>query len=258
MKKIHIHYFIFIIIGYLSLKVFCLYYYDINNIKQQNIDNFTNGINFIDGINIVEHLNIKNKVLSNDEYLVFNEIKIQNAFEDFVKHNNFEKNKNNYVSYTLNKYNDNKLTLAYFNIEINDSYIDMFKDNIQYMYAIKDYKISNFDIINILNKNNINNDIRLFEYLEKIKTQKNNIFTSITKIQEEYVIAFLSSLIFPPSNNIVKIDGPYKGYLFNFENAKIIEIFKNNKRYTFTFTGLDYFTDDYVKELLKTIVIDDI
>ena len=40
------------------------------------------------------------------------------------------------------------------------------------------------------------------------------------------------------------------------ENIKEVSLLYKGKRYTFTFIGEKYFTDEYVKDLLDTIVID--
>lgn len=55
---------------------------------------------------------------------------------------------------------------------------------------------------------------------------------------------------------ITKLEGDYKGFIVNLSNGKEVSILKNNKRYIFTFVGKQ-FTDEYIKEILNIIIIND-
>ncbi len=77
-------------------------------------------------------------------------------------------------------------------------------------------------------------------------------------MKENYAIYFMTSVVMPSIDSITLIDGDYGGYIFNMSNfnVKEVSIIKNDKRYTFVFINTEYFKDEYIKELLNTIVID--
>ena len=65
-------------------------------------------------------------------------------------------------------------------------------------------------------------------------------------------------MIFLIIKDITLINGDYNGYIFKIENnagVKDISIIKNDKRYTITFFNTKYFTNDYINELLNTLII---
>ena len=66
----------------------------------------------------------------------------------------------------------------------------------------------------------------------------------------------MASVFMPDVESITEIKGDYKGYILNLGNAKEVSIIDGKKKYIFTFFNKDYFTDQYIKELLETIIID--
>jgi len=137
---------------------------------------------------------------------------------------------------------------------ISDTYVNMFKEDIT-LYGDDIKKIKNSNLDNFFKENNINNDIELFEYLKNNRNVKNNIFTSIDKMRDNYTIHLLSSLAIPSLENITLIKGNYTGYIFNSNKIKEVSIVKNNKRHIFTFINIEYFNEKYIKDLLNTIII---
>lgn len=76
-------------------------------------------------------------------------------------------------------------------------------------------------------------------------------------MKENYTINFMISIIIPEIDNITLINGDYNGYIFNMKNkTKEVNIIENDKRYVFTFINTDYFTDEYINQLIETITIE--
>ena len=235
-----------LIIGYFGFKIFFIYYY---NVDSMNVENYEDIIN---GLKIKNKITIKSEVLNEDEYLTFKNMKVKNDFKDFKL---LENNENqDFIKYAL--YDENDKVKASFWMGITESYVDMFKKDVT-IFGMNDKIIKNTDISDFLDKNNINSDIELFSYLQENKNNKNNIFTSIKHMKENYILNFLVAVALPEISSVTLIDGDYDGYIFNLKgDFKEVSIIKNNKRYIFTFLKLDYFTDEYIEEILNTIVID--
>ncbi len=235
-----------LIIGYFGFKIFFLYYYNVDNM---NVENYKDIIN---GLKIKDKITIKSETLNENEYLTFKNMKVKNDFKDFKL---LENNENqDFIKYAL--YDENDKVKASFWMGITESYVDMFRKDVT-IFGMNDKIIKNTDISDFLDENNINSDIELFSYLQENKNNKNNIFTSIKHMKENYILNFLVAVALPEISSVTLIDGDYDGYIFNLKgDFKEVSIIKNNKRYIFTFLKLDYFTDEYIKEILNTIVID--
>jgi hypothetical protein len=238
---------ILLVLGaYFGYKGFNLYYYNINNITTENYQKF------IDGLKITNNITINSEKLNDSQYLTFKNIKVKNEFSNFQKLDN--QYSEDTIKYVL--YDENDKIKASFWMSTTSSYVDIFKTN-KTLFGTEDERITNTDLSDFLEKNNINDDIELFQYLEKNKDVKNNIFTSVKQMKENYTIQFMASVVMPKIEGITLIDGDYKGYILNVsEDIKEVSILKNNERYVFLFLKLDYFTDEYIQKFLNTIVID--
>ena len=247
MKKknlVYIFVVLLILVGaYFGYKGFNLYYYNINNITLDEYEKFIEGFKVK---NTVEINNIKT-----DDYLIFNNIKIRNDFKKFEKID-YNHEAKDFERYKVT-YKDDKV--AAFFIGTTDTYVKLLSSNFD-AYGVNDIRLKKNNVIEILKEENITNDIELFSYLRKNKDVKSNIFTSVKDMQNNFAIHYLLAVMLPSVNNITLIEGDYSGYIFNMNSNREVSILKNNKRYIFTFINTDYFTDEYIKELLNTIVID--
>lgn len=236
-----------LIVGvYLGYKCFNLYYYNINNITTEEYEKF------IDGFKIKDTITIKNEKLKENQYLTFNNIKVRNDFSDFKELEN--QYSEEFIKYVL--HDENNQLKASFWMGTTDSYVELFKTDTT-LFGTEDKRITNTNLSDFLTKNSINNDIELFEFLEKSKDVKNNIFTSVKQMKGNYTIQFLVSIAMPQLDGINLIKGDYSGYILNItSDAKEVGILKDGKKYVFTFFKLDYFTDEYIQEILSTVVID--
>lgn len=231
---------------YFGYKGFNLYYYNIKNITTENYQNF------IDSLYIKETINIKHNELSQNDYLEFKAMKIKNEFQEFKKLE-YPQSTEDSLKLVLDK-KDSKNKIAFWMSET-DTYVELLKTD-KTLFGTGDNRITNGNLTDVLKKNNITNDIELFQFLEKQKSVKNNIFTSIKQMKENYALQFMVSVCLPTIENITLIDGDYQGYIFNMKNMKEVSILKNNKRYVFMFMDTTYFTDEKIKDLLSTLVIE--
>ena len=144
-------------------------------------------------------------------------------------------------------------------IKIRNDYtwIDYLKEDEVTFYNANPKKTTSKERIDFLKKEKITNDIELFKFLNKEEKRKNNVFTPIKDIKGRYSVMLMASVFMPDVQSMTEIKGDYIGYTYNMKRAKEVDILKNNKRYIITFYDRDYFTDEYVEELLKTIVIEE-
>ncbi len=230
---------------YFCYKGFNLFYYNVDRITTQDYDEF------ISQFAIKDTITINHKNVESNDYLEYQDIKIRNDFKDFER---LEQTTGE-TSLKLILKDENKKTKSSFWMGKTDTYVNLLKSD-KSLFGTEDKKITNTDLTYILEKNKINNDIELFKYLEKQKYVKNNIFTSIKEMKENYTMQFMISIIMPQMDSITLINGDYQGYIFNLKNnMKEVSILKNGKRYVFMFLNTTYFTDKKINDLLNTIVI---
>lgn len=238
-KKLLLIILIVLVIVFLGYKLFCLNYFNIIKLENNNL---------MQAFEIKDKLNIKSYNISTD-YLEFSGMKIRNDFKDFKTLEPTIKN-----SLKLVLYNEDKSVKASFWMTVADSYIDILKSEKEVFS--RNHILNTGNLEKYLDSKNIKNDIDLFKYLVEHRNDKNNIFTSSKKLQDEYSLYNISYIMLPSINSITEIDGDYSGYIFNMKNMKEVSILKNNKRYVFMFMNTNYFTDEKIQDLLNTIVIE--
>lgn len=115
--------------------------------------------------------------------------------------------------------------------------------------------ISNILRKSFIKKHNINNDIDLIKYIREREKIKCNFFTPIITIKENYFFNFVETNL-PDLERITYIEGDLEGYMYETESYKQACIIKDNKIYCLTFYKLGYFTDDIIKDVLQSLVIE--
>ena len=199
-------------------------------------------------------LNYYKELIDGEEYLSFENIKIRNDFKDFEYREDISGD--NDFKYVI--YDDNGEVKASFLVGIVDSYVSMLKSDIE-IYANNRRGINTKGIEEFLDSNGISNDIHLLKYLEEHQDDKNNIFTSVREMKVRYILNNLIEMMFPAMEDITLINGTYAGYMFDLEvGGKQVCILDNDKCVVFTFIGEYYFSDEYIYELLDTIVIESV
>ena len=245
-KKIIILTIIFVLLAYFGYKGFNLFYYNIDNITIQNYDSFK------DRLNTKKTITINNKKLNESDYLISNNIKIRNDFKNYIFDDSYNVDK--FVKYNL--YDENNKVKSSFWFGIEDSYVSLLKSNSLVLFG-DDSKVKNVNYKKILEKNNVVNDIDLINFLANNSDRKNNIFTPVKKMRENYSIQYLNSIITPIITEFILINGDYQGYILKLQaNIKQVTILKDNKRYSFVFYGSEFDDENYIIDLISTIIID--
>lgn len=234
--------------GYLGYKIYYANYYDLSHIQdfEKSKENFV--------IND-ETITIKTTKLPEEEYLVFKDIKLRNDFKNWeIKSSSDSMNirpSEDFIWYSL------KDTGA-IGIAKGDTIMQTFGTGD--MLSSDERVNQSSDLTKFYKENNITNDIELFKYLEKTKNDKNNIFDSVNDMKKFYDVHSLVRGTYIRVEGITLINGDYEGYCVNhnFDTAYIVEcnILKDNKRYTLTFNNSKYFTNEMIKDLLNTLVIE--
>lgn len=224
----------------------CYYLYNYAVVKDNKI---------YSGLKFTDTITVKNKKYNNEEYFIYNNIKLLNKFQEFTK----TEEGDDFVWYSLNKNN----TSASFGISTYDSYTKILKTdskdisiytgaNSSEEVVDKWLKISRKDFFT---KNNIKDDLGLFKYLAKKDSFKSNILTPISEMKQNYAINSMINVIMPSVNSLTEIKGDLKGYIFNLSKYKEVSIIKGDKRYILSFINLDYFTPEYIEEILNSLII---
>lgn len=228
-----------LVVGFIGLKCFYLIYY-----SPKDLENDIKKIKFTEPLVIKKDNDVK-------EYLEHDGIKIRNDFKDFKEKDEQDS------SYLRILTDESGKTEAAISMGKDYTWIDYLKEDEVTFYNAKPKKTTSKERINFLKKEKITNDIELFKFLNKEEKRKNNVFTPIKDIKGRYSIMLMASVFMPDVQSMTEIKGDYIGYTYNMKRAKEVDILKNNKRYIITFYDRDYFTDEYVEELLKTIVIEE-
>ena len=238
---------VLLVLVYFGYKLINLAIYDVNNMS---IDDYNK---IVSGLKVNDIMTINTTKLENNDYLTYKNMKIKNDFKDFeLKDNNDGRS----VTY-LSKDEETNQTKAII-LSINEIFIDLLKSN-KTLYIENDIRVNNLEVKRYLEKNNVNTDIELFEFLNSQRVNKINLFTPVSVMKENYKIHFITTVAFPVIKDITLLKGDYNGYIFNIENnvgIKDVSIIKNDKRYTITFFNTNYFTNDYINELLNTLIIE--
>jgi len=235
-----------ILIGYFGYKMFNLVYYHSFDYEYDNIDDLEIERNI--------KLNYHKELEKGEEYLEFKNIKIRNDFKDFEYKE--EISNEDVLKYVL--YDKDNGVEASFWLGVTDTYVEMLKSDIDiYAYNRKGIEINS--IKDFLKDKGISNDIHLFKYLVEHKNDKINIFTSVKEMKGRYALNSLMDIMLPEIEEITLINGTYAGYILEADNdVREVHILYYDKSYVFTFIGDDYFSDEYIYELLDTLVIESV
>lgn len=234
-----------IVLSFFTYKGIMLHKY--STTKIENYDEIINGLSFD------QTMNIYKKTINENEYVIIDDIKIRNDFNTFKKtEKQSELDSIKYILYDEN----NKVKSAIF-IGKMDSYVNIFTSEELVIFNGKDNgQFNDTDRKNFLLKNNINNDVDLLKYIRDNYYLKNNLFTSVKKMKENYVVNTFVEVALPSVSSTTIVLGDYTGFIFNLKNnIREVHIFKNNKSYIFTFMGEEFTKDSYIQDLLSTLEI---
>lgn len=105
-----------------------------------------------------------------------------------------------------------------------------------------------------LSKHDINNDIDLIKYLRSREKFYSNFFTPIIKAKENFYFNIMEENL-PDLTEITYITGDYDGYILGTNNFKQAIIYQDGKHYFISFSNLDYFDDEKIVDIIKSIII---
>lgn len=184
---------IVLLIGvYFAYKGICLYKYNIAAVSNQNY------VEVIESLKFENTLTIKKELVDEDNYLVFNNIKVKNIFENYTKLD-YPQSTDTYVKYVLR--NEEEKVVSSFWMAKTESYVKMFQEEIN-LFSDADVKYPDVDMTAFFRKNDIYNDIDLFKFLQQNMDKKSNIFTSVKDMKENYAIQLLVAIGIPKVDNL--------------------------------------------------------
>lgn len=185
---------------------------------------------------------IKSTNHKEEDYFSYEELKIRNDFEIFDKEHNVYTIKNTDIKVVFNKTPiDDLVTYVKEEVKNMGMYYDLTKD---------------------LEKNNIDTDFKLYEYLLDNLEPKLNLFSSINKFRKFHAVDLALTLIMSSCNKLTLIDGDYEGYISQYNGQKRVVIYHKNDSYSMNiYSGrVDIYNDEYSDEklydLLSTIIFD--
>ena len=235
MRRIIVFFVFFLIIG-ITYKGVLLYkcHVDEYNINKEGI--FNNTL-------IVKHQE------SDDKLFKFEDIYLRDDFSHFTK------NEDTYLNRDQNDELISAITLSkskqYYTM-LHDGSLVFGDGGNDKLFTIKDRD-------KFLSDNDIHDDIDLYNYVKKHYYLSSNIFDSIKKIKENYMInSFVMAVgLYSDEENtttMTLIDGDIKGYIININVLiKEIHILHNDDQYSLLLFGKDFVSDNYIKLLLESI-----
>lgn len=183
---------------------------------------------------------------NNEKYISLKNLSIRNDFQDFYKFK-YQGTTSDNINYVLfDKLDKDEAILK---ISYDDSYLVKFISNLEFdKFGLKQSKLLNEKFFK---KRNITNDIELIKYLVENANKKNNIFTSVKKMKENYIINYLCSNIFCTDINNIRILNE-NTYIINRNNIEEVNIIDNDRLYSLKFINKHYFNSQYVEDLIST------
>lgn len=237
---------VLVIGGYLGYKLYILNKHDLSNLG----DSYPK---ILEKINNKNKVTINNQKLSEEEYTNFQNIKFKNVVEGYIK----EEIDSTYPIMQYKNEEEKKLI----SISTMENFVSSFtKSGITILGTMDSNEEIPKDIENpekrksYLEKNNITNDLKLLEFLEKDYKKKVSLLDSINDIKGKYELHYLVSLAIPKVKSITEVTGDYTGYILNI-NDKVQEadLLINDKKYIVTFNN---FTDEEIYDFISSIEIE--
>ena len=106
-----------------------------------------------------------------------------------------------------------------------------------------------------LNKHDIKDDVDLIKFIRERKKIDARFKTPIIKIKENYFYNFIETNL-PNLDNITYLEGDLNGYMYETNTYKQACIIHNSKLYCIAFYKLDYFTDEMIEDVLRSLIIE--
>ena len=242
---------IIILIVLVGLSYFGYKFYLINKYtfdKPNNVEKVLKGINNNSEIKIIK------RTLNKDEYLMLDNFKIRNDFEDYVMDN---KNSN----FEPSIYRNESSAITFSSNEVNYQMIDAFSSEEVTFYGDGarelEKNFSKADRKFFLLKNDINNDVDFLLYVGNNYYKENNIFMDKRTMMENYAFNSFCSIVVPVIDELIIIKGDYLGYIMRSKSKDKfiteVSLIRDNKRYGFLTNNQKFKDNDYIKDIISTI-----
>lgn len=187
-------------------------------------------------------ITIKSTNNEDEDYFSYEGLKIRNDFEVFDAEHNVYTIKNTDIKVVFNK-------------TPIDHFVTYVKEEVKNMGMY-------YDLTKDLEKNNIDTDFKLYEYLLENSEPKLNLFSSINKFRKFHAVDLALFLVMSGCNKLTLINGDYEGYISQYNAQKRVEIYHNGYNYSMNiYSGrVDIYHGEYSDEklydLLSTITFD--
>ncbi len=200
-----------------------------------NSQSFLNKNETIEAFDKKDTITIKRAIPIEENYFYYDDFKIRNDFEIFDEEHKVYKVKNTDIRVVFDKHAiDDLVTYVKEEVKNMGMYYDLTKD---------------------LEKNNINTDYKLYEYLFENLNSKLNLFSSINKFRKAHAVDLAAMLVTVGFNKFTLIKGDYEGYILQMNGAKEAILNHNNYKYHIRIYSNEY-TDESLYNLLSTIVFE--
>ncbi len=181
-----------------------------------------------------------------EEYITIDKLSVKNEYQNFSK---VEEGTNSLIGEKYVLYGEDGNFIA--SISFGKDYIgkvEMIKSQ-----DIMGKKRWRTDYLNYIG---VKDDLDLFNYLITIKNKEYNFFSKIKEIKGDYEIHNILS-DYALGNEVVFFTGDLEGYMTKID-AKTREAFiiKDRQSYYIAFTGLDYFNNEKIREVLENLIIE--
>lgn len=238
--------------------IFILFKVSVLSIYRSCISDIGDVHEVIDGYKNSEDIKIGEKEAL--EYLEFKWLDVGNYFKQF-KHDDSQTTE---WSETYYQY-DGENKVGMLSVGTFDSLVEVSKnDDITIFGSMDAQSISFADLFysgfnNFIEGKNIKDDADLIREFAKYDFDKKyGVFTSVSKLREDYSIRLIASIALPSVDKIYYINGVYKGYMLELINEEKknrlyeVNLFKDGKRYILSVLSND-FNLDMMKEVIGTI-----
>lgn len=226
---------------YFGYKAFLLSFYRLSDTTQQEYQKL------LSGYQKRNEWQIQHNNQAFDKMISYENVQFFNLFEGFEK-----TEEEDYDRYALKDENGN--FLAHFTVSITDPYLSYVGKDAE-MFLMDENEIDIVTSDDFSERKKLKDDIDFFDYLIKHQAEKHTLLTPVKQIKEDHYVQLLSYIMLPSINSITILNGDLDGYILNLPDLKEVSILQNGKRYVFSFIGLDYFTDDRIKEFLSSVAI---
>lgn len=239
--------FMLVLMGaYLAFKLYMTDYY--------NLDNLKNYETYYKSLNVKNTINVKHEDVLDENKIIFKDISIRNDFNTFTKLGEPHSTEN-YVKYVL--YDENNEGIASIWFATDYSLVESYKEEVV-VFNSEEIRYEQMSFKEFFEKKEIKDDINLINYLTETKDKTNTIFDSIEDMKSNYILHYLFSMGFE-HDGFTLIEGDLKGYMKEYKIGDVsmieIHLMSDNKLYGMTLINREYFTDEYILDLLNTIEI---